>query len=182
MIVLQISRSLLASLHVAVLMGTLLIQRSAFAVAADEPTFSIPAVAEEQFDQDNMARELAGQQATLARYDAQRGDQKAALNRLEQALKLAAQVQGIRKRTVALVTIAKVQAEVRDTAGALKTVSIIQSLTERDSTLRTIAFDRAKAGDVENAKLFANAIQDTSKKIDASSYIETLQSVKPLGY
>lgn len=167
---------------IAVLTAALMLAGSALAASPDDPAFNVPQTILDQFDEDNRARELAGQETTLARYDAQEGERSAALTRLDHALKLAAGIKGVRKRTVALVNIATVQAEVGDAQGALQTVRAIQSLTERDSTLRTMALDRAKAGDVDTAKLFANSIQDTSKKTDATRYIDALQSVKPLGY
>jgi len=182
MSMLRRSGTVLTGVIVAALVTVFIMAGPAIAASADDPTFSVPQSLLEQFDNDNRARELAGQEARLARYDARRGERAAALSRLEQAIKLAAQIQGIRKRTVALVNIATVQAEVGDSQGALHTVSTIQSLTERDSTLRTMAFDRAKAGDVETATVYANAIQDTWKKTDATRYIEALQSVKPLGF
>src|SRR6185295_6078106 len=182
MSMLRRSGTVLTGVIVAALVTVFIMAGPAIAASADDPTFSVPQSLLEQFDNDNRARELAGQEARLARYDARRGERAAALSRLEQAIKLAAQIQGIRKRTVALVNIATVQAEVGDSQGALHTVSTIQSLTERDSTLRTMALYHAKAGDVETATVYANAIQDTSKKTDATRYIEALQSVKPLGF
>lgn len=150
--------------------------------AQAEATPALPLSLQEQFDQDNRARELSLQQTILAQNDAQKGEKAAALSRIQKAIELAAQIQGVRKRTVALVNIAAVQAEVGDIQGALQTANSIQSPTERDSTLRTMALDRAKAGDLDNAKLFSNAIQDNSKRNDATSYIEALQSAKSIGY
>lgn len=159
---------------------TLLLMVEGYARAEATPV--LPLSLQEQFDQDNRARELALQQTTLAKDDAQRGEKTAAMGRIQKAIELAAQIQGVRKRTVALVNIATVQAEVGDIQGALQTAGSIPSPTERDSTLRTMALDRAKAGNLDNAKLFSNAIQDNSKKADATSYIEALQSAKSIGY
>jgi hypothetical protein len=136
----------------------------------------------QQFQDDNRGRELAWQQANLARHDARRGDRASAVLRLQRALELAGQIRAIGKRTVALVQIATIQAEVGDHEGALRTTTAIESLTERDSTLRTIALDRARAGDLESAKRFAAAIQDTSKKTEALTYIDAQLSARPLGY
>jgi hypothetical protein len=83
---------------------------------------------------------------------------------------------------VALVQIATIQAEVGDNEGALKTTTAIESLTERDSTLRTMALDRAQAGDLDSATLFAAAIQDSTKKTEALTYIDARLSARPLGY
>ena len=137
---------------------------------------------EEEFERDNRARELAGQQTNIARNEFRRGDQPAALARLKQALETSTRIRGTRKRTVALVNIASAQAEVGDTQGALQTTVSIESLTERDSTLRTMALDRAKVGDLASARRFTEAIQDNSKKTDASRYIEAQESARTLGY
>ena len=150
--------------------------------AQAETILALPLSLQEQSDQDNRARELALQQTTLAKHDAQRGEKTAAMGRIQKAIELAAQIQGVRKRTVALVDIAAMQAEVGDIQGALQTANFIQSPTERDSTLRIMALDRAKVGDLDNAKLFSNAIQDNWKKTDATSYIDALQSAKSIGY
>ena len=137
---------------------------------------------EEEFERDNRARELAGQQANIARNEFRRGDRPAALARLKQALEISTRIRGIRKRTVALVNIASVQAEVGDTQGALQTTVSIENLTERDSTLRTMALDRAKVGDLASARQFTDAIQDNSKKTDVSRYIEAQESARTLGF
>lgn len=137
------------------------------------------AIVQEEFERDNRARELAWQQANVARNEFKRGNRDAALARLSQALETAAKIQGIRKRTVSLVHIATVQAEVGDTQGALKTAAALESLTEQDSTLRTMALDRANAGDLAGARRFADAIQDNSKKTDALVYIEAQERARP---
>jgi hypothetical protein len=80
------------------------------------------------------------------------------------------------------VNIASVQAEVGDTQGALRTAASIESLTERDSTLRIMALDRAKIGDLASARQFTDAIQDNSKKTDASRYIEAQENARALGF
>jgi len=137
---------------------------------------------EEEFERDNRARELAGQQANIALNEFRRGDQPAALARLKQALEISTRIRGLRKRTVALVNIVSVQAEVGDTQSALRTAASIESLTERDSTLRIMALDRAKFGDLASARQFTEAIQDNSKKTDATRYIEAQENARALGF
>jgi hypothetical protein len=137
---------------------------------------------EEQFEQDNRARESVEQHAAIARSEFNRGERRAALVRLKQALETAGQIRGIRTRTVALAHIAATQALVGDTRGALQTAGSIESLTERDSTLRIMALDRAKFGDFASARQFTDAIQDNSKKSDATRYIETQESARALGF
>jgi len=154
----------------------------AYAGPDDNRVPSESAALREEFEQDNRARELAWQQANVARDEARRGDRTAALDRFKKALELAAQIQGNRKRTTTLVHIATVQAEVGDTQGALQTARSIQDMIERDSTLRTMALDRAKAGDVEAATLFAKAIQDNSKRTNVTIYIDAVRSAKTAGY
>lgn len=136
----------------------------------------------EDFERDNRARELAEEQADLARNDATHGDNLAALRRLKTALETAAQIKGERKRTVALANIAAVQAEVGHNQAALETVASIPVPIERDSVLRTLSLDRAKAGDLAGARRFADAIQNAAKKADATFQIETQERSKAVGF